>query len=261
MRAIRLRSAAFAAALAVVGVAATACGGGSSTNPTPYPTNTYPPLVTPAFASASCSTSGTTSASIPPTSVVGIGTVTSPTVGGCSYASNFAAEITNATAGTYSETISLNAPAGLTAIPASNTCSSTCDNNGPPPGFVTAKFVPVFYVVFQLTGFVGTLSQDDPSIIMTVNSLVLGTNSENLFIGVWGAGANGSAPPSVASTAFSGWSNNDNKNVFATVPLSVPLPNTLTFPAEACTPASACPPATFSTPESLTIVTVVGYFT
>jgi hypothetical protein len=249
------------ALIAILGVTLASCGG-SSTSPTPTATATATATATPAYTTASCNTSGTTSATITGGSVVGLSSITSPAVGGCSITTAIGTIFVNPTAGTYSGTISLTAPAGLPAIPSSNTCTNSCANNGPPTGFSTANFVPLFYVTFQLSGYVGTFSQNNPAETIMVNAITPGTNTSNFFTGTWGAQASGTTAPAIATTTFSGWSNNDNGTTFADVPLTITQPNTLSLPTETCTPATECAPGTFTAPgESVTNVTVVGYFT
>jgi hypothetical protein len=255
----QVRTSAIAALLLTLSIAIAGCSGGSSSS-TPAPTASPAP----AYETATCNTSGTTSAAITGGSVVGLTSITSPAVGGCSITTGLGTVFVNATAGTYSGTISLTAPTGLAAIPSSNTCTNSCGNNGPPPGFTSANFVPLFYVTFLLNGYVGTFSQNNPSDTITVNSLTAGTNTSNFFTGSWNAQVAGTTQPAVSSAAFTGWSNNDSSSstTFADVPLTVTPPNTLTLPAETCAPASGCTPGSFTAPgESLTVVTVVGYFT
>ncbi len=262
MRTTKARSGAFCALLFVLGATLTACGGGGTTiTPGPTPAPTVSSLPASAYTTASCSTAGTTSASIAGGNLVGLGTITTPAVGGCSYSNNLGIVVTGASAGTYAGTISLAAPAGLPSIPAANTCSGNCANNGPPPGFSTTNFVPLFYVTLQLSGFVGNLSSDNPSITMMVNSITSSSNSQNFFIGSWSSNIPGSTAPPITTTAFTGWSNNNSTTALANVPLTVTPPNTLSLPSYPCGALSGCGLNPYTAPQSFTLVQVVGYFT
>lgn len=258
MRTHRAHFGAFLTVLAVAGLAA--CGGGTTFVPASAPTPTVSSLPASAYTTATCNTTGITSANLTGGNLAGVGIVATPVVGGCSYSNNLAVVVTGAT-GTYSGTISLNPPAGLPAIPPSNTCATSCQNNGPPPGFATANFVPLFYVTLLLNGFTGQLSPDNPNVTATVNSITTSTNSLNFFIGSWSGNLNGTTPPAVSATAFTGWSNNDSAAGLAVVPLTVTPPNTLSLPAFPCSPTTSCAPSAFTSPLSFTLVQVVGYFT
>lgn len=213
------------------------------------------------YTTASCNTSGTTSANLTGGNLVGVGTVTSPAIGGCAYSINVGAIVTAATAGTYSGAISFAAPGGLPPIPAVNTCSGGCAMNGPPLGFSASSFVPLFYVTFQLSGLVGNLSPDNPAITATVNAIASSTNSSNFFIGTWSTGVAGSTAPPAAAASFTGWSNNNGVGALVNVPLTVTPPNTLSLPAYPCSPSTSCSASVFTAPQSFTFVQVVGYFT
>jgi hypothetical protein len=251
MRKNRSRSGAFCALLAVLGVTLAACSGSGNSGVTAAPTSSPTPTTLPpsAFTTATCNTSGTTSASITPGNLAGVGTITTPVVGGCSYSNNFVTVAGGATGGTYAGTISLTAPAGLPVIP------------NAPPGFAAANFVPLFYVTLQLIGFEGNISGDNPSINVTVNSIATSSNSSNFFIGSWSTNTAGTSPPSVSATNFIGWSNNNSVTSPLDVPLTVTPPNTLALPTYLCTPTGSCTGTTVSSPTSYTFVQVVGYFT
>jgi hypothetical protein len=250
MRKKTYRSGALYALLAVLGVTLAACSGNTGTTPAPTPTATITTLPPSAFTTATCNTAGPTSASITPGNIVGVTTIATPVVGGCSYANNFGIVVTGITAGTYAGTISLTAPAGLPGIA------------NAPPGFSTSSFVPLFYVTLQLIGLTGNLSADNPSINMTVNSITTSTNSSNFFIGSWSTTALGSTPPGAAATAFIGWSNNNNITTAAVdIPLTVTPPNTLSLPQFLCQPIGSCGATPVTSPTSYTLVQVVGYFT
>lgn len=254
------RVSAFCGLLIILGTTLAACSGGTTTIPGVAPTAAASTLPASAYTTATCSSAGATSASITPGSLVGLGTIATPSIGGCSYSNNFGAVITGATGGTYSGTISLAAPAGLPAIPAANNCS-LCTNNGPPAGFSAAAFVPLFYVTIQLNNFTGQVSPDNPNITATVNSITTSTNSANFFIGNYSATAVGATPPAISATSFTGWSNNNSVTAQAAVPLTVTPPNTLTLPLYPCSPANNCAPQAYTSPQSFTLVQVVGYFT
>jgi hypothetical protein len=258
MRTTHARLGAIAALLIASGAALAGCGGSTTTTPVAAPTTAAA-----AFGTATCSTSGATSAAIPSATLVGATSVTTPTLGGCSLSSNVSTVFPTITTGTFSGSIQLTAPAGLAAIPASNTCTTSCANNAPPTGFAAANFVPVIYTVLQVSGFTGTTSPNNAAQTIMVNSLTSGTNNANFFIGTWNATAAGATPPAIASTTFSGWSNNNNQTAFANLPLTASPPNTLTLPAESCSPAgSDCASSTITAPgASFTIVQVFGYFT
>src|ERR1700733_8818168 len=229
MRKNRSRSGAFCALLAVLVVTWAAWGGSGNSAvtapPTSSPTATPTSLPASAYTTATCNTSGTTTASITPGNLAGVGAIATPVVGGCSYSNNFATVAGGATGGTYAGTISLTAPAGLPAI------------QNAPPGFSTANFVPLFYVTLQLISYVGTISPDNPSINMTVNSITTASNNTNFFIGSWSSNAAGSTPPAVSTTSFIGWSNSNSQPTPSDVPLTVTPPNTLSLPTYLCTPA------------------------
>jgi hypothetical protein len=239
----------FCALLAVLSVTLAACGGsGSSATPSAAPTATAAATLPPsAYTTASCSTSGATSGTITGGNLAGVGTVTSPAVGGCSFSDNLATALAGAKGGTYAGTISLTAPAGLPNI------------TNPPPGFSTSNFVPLFYVTLQLTNVTGTIAPNTPNITAAVNSITLASNSSNFFIGTWSAIADGSTPPGAAASTFTGWSYNNSQTAPVDVPLTVTPPNTLSLAAYACTPAVNCNPTTY-TGVSFTLVQVVGYF-
>jgi hypothetical protein len=262
----KLQSGVFSALLLAVGLAVTGCGGSSAT---PAPVQSASGAAsngasTPQYSTASCNSSGATSASITSASVVGAGTISSPAVGGCSLSLTLGTVFTNATAGTYSGTISLTAPAGLPPMPATNTCGNNCGNNAPPAGFSPANFVPLFYTTFQVSGYVGSLSENNPAETITVNSLTPGSNTSNFYTATWQAQANGATPPDPSTVSFTGYSNNDSATALTDVPLTLAPPNTLSLPEEDC-PASSgsqCAPNVVAAPGvSLTVVTVVGYFT
>jgi hypothetical protein len=240
---------ALCALLAVLGVTLAACAGSGNSTPAPAPTATITTLPPSAFTTATCSTSGATSATITPGNLAGVGTITTPAVGGCSYSNNFATVANGATGGTYAGTISLTAPAGLPALP------------NAPPGFTTANFVPLFYVTLQLINYAGNISPDDPAINVTVNSIATASNSSNFFIGSWSSNTVGSTPPATSATTFIGWSNTNSVPTSIDVPLTVTPPNSLSLPTYLCTPAGDCTATTISTPTSYTLVQVVGYFT
>jgi hypothetical protein len=250
MRKNMSHSGALCALLAVLGVTLAACGGSTGgTTPAPAPTATITTLPASAFTTASCNTSGATSGTITAGNLVGVGTIATPVVGGCSYSNNFATVASGATAGTYAGTISLTAPAGLTVIP------------NAPPGFATANFVPLFYVTLQLIGYLGNINPDNPTINMTVNSITTASNSSNFFIGSWSTNTVGSTPPAPSATSFIGWSNSNSSTTLIDVPLTVTPPNTLSLPTYLCTPAGTCTATAISSPTSFTLVQVVGYFT
>jgi hypothetical protein len=121
--------------------------------------------------------------------------------------------------------------------------------------------VPLFYVTLQLNGFVGQLSPNNPNITVTVNSIASASNSSNFFIGSWSSNVAGSTGPAISATSFTGWSNNDSQTALTDVPLSVTPPNTLSLPTYLCQPDTACGPSADLTPQSFTLVQVVGYFT
>ncbi len=236
-------------ALLVLTVTLAACGGGGTTiTPGAAPTPTVSSLPASAYTTASCLTTGTASANVTG-SLVALGTITTPAIGGCSYSNNLGLVITGGATGTYAGTISFAAPPGLPAI------------TNAPPGFSATNFVPLFYVTLQLSGFTGQISPDNPSINVTVNSIVTSTNSLNFFIGSWSSNALGATPPVISATSFSGWSNNDSVTALTNVPLTVTPPNTLSLPAFPCSPAANCAPTADVTPTSYTLVQVVGYFT
>jgi hypothetical protein len=251
MRKNRFHTNAFCTLLAALSVSLAACGGGGygGSNPAPAPTATLTTLPASAFTTATCNTSGATSASIAPGNLVGVTTITTPVLGGCSYANNFATVVNGATGGTYAGTISLTAPAGLPVIP------------NAPPSFAVANFVPLFYVTLQLIGYVGNISGDNPSINIAVNSITTSSNSSNFFIGSWSTNTIGSTPPAISSTAFIGWSNSNSVPTSIDVPLTVTPPNTLSLPTFLCTPPGSCTTNTDATATSYTLVQVVGYFT
>ena len=243
----------FCGLLAILCVTLAACGGSpGATSPAPAPTIATPtptPAQTSTKTTAACDTTGPTFANITPGNLVGVSTITTPLVGGCSYSNNFATVAGGATAGTYAGSISLTAPAGLPALA-----------NGP-PGFATSNFVPLFYVTLQLTGYQGTVSADNPSINVTVKSIALNASSSNFFIGSWSTTTAGTSPPPVSATNFIGWSNNDNLTNPLDQALTVTPPNSLSLPTYLCTPASSCTGTTDAVPTSYTLVQVVGYFT
>ncbi len=249
MRKSRSHTVAFCALLTILGIALAACAGNGATAPAPTPTATVTTLPPASFTTATCNTSGPTSANITPGNIVGVTTITTPLVGGCSYANNFATVVSGATAGTYAGTISLTPPAGLPALAFA------------PPGFATSNFVPLFYVTLQLLGYQGSISGDNPSINMTVNSIATSSNSSNFFIGSWSTNTAGTNPPSVSATTFIGWSNNNSVTNPLDEALTVTPPNTLSLPTYLCTPAGSCTGTTVSAPTSYTLVQVVGYFT
>jgi hypothetical protein len=249
MRKNRSHTGTFCALLAALGLTLAACGGNTGANPAPAPTATVTTLPPSAFTTATCNTTGTTSASITPGSLVGVSTIATPAVGGCSYSNNFGTVASGITAGTYAGTISLTAPAGLPVI------------SNAPPGFTTANFVPLFYVTLQLISITGNLSPDDPAINMTVNSITTASNSSNFFIGSWSQNTVGSTPPAASATSFIGWSNSNSVPTSFDVPLTVTPPSTLALPTYLCTPPGDCNSNSITSPTSYTFVQVVGYFT
>ncbi len=250
MRKNRSHTGALCALLAALGITLTACGGGGGgSTPAPAPTATITTLPASAFTTATCNTSGATSASITGGNLAGVSTIATPVVGGCSYSNNFATVASGATSGTYAGTISLTAPAGLPTIA------------NAPPGFTTANFVPLFYVTLNLINYVGNISPDNPAITIAVNSITTASNSNNFYIGSWSNNAVGATPPAISSTAFIGWSNSNSSATIVDVPLTVTPPNTLSLPTYLCTPAGTCSGASITAPTSYTLVQVVGYFT
>jgi hypothetical protein len=240
---------AFYALLAILGMTLAACGGGGygASTPAPTPTASVTTLPPSAFTTATCNTTGATSASITPGNLAGVTTIATPVIGGCSYSNNFATVAGGATGGTYAGTISFAAPAGLQAIA------------NAPPGFAVANFVPLFYVTLQLLGYQGNLSPDDPAINVTVNSIATSTNSSNFFIGSWSTSTPGTSAPSASAAGFIGWSNSNSTTLVQDVPLTVTPPNMLSLPTFLCSPAGTCTSQNIVT-TSYTLVQVVGYF-
>ncbi|HEV8021219.1 MAG TPA: hypothetical protein VGP41_08175 [Candidatus Lustribacter sp.] len=252
MQTTRSHLGAFCALLFVLGITVAACGGGGGATPaTPSVTTSASPSAS-SFTTASCNTSGVTSAAITGGSLAGVGTVATPAIGGCAFSIGLGVVVTAGTAGTYSGTISFAPPGGLPSLTGTT----------PPPGFSTANFVPLFYVTLQLSGYVGDVTPNNPNIAITVNSIATSSNSSNFFIGSWSSNfVAGAAAPAASGTGFVGWTNNNGATVLTNVPLTVTPPNMLSLPEYPCSGGTACEPTSYTTPESLTLVQVVGYFT
>ena len=244
--------------LLLFGAIVAGCGGGGI-NSTPLAGASFTPsLSSSRLGSASCATTGGNISAPVSGSSVGIGTVTTSAIGGCSIAINVGQFLTP-TQGTYTVTAYL--PSDTTVVPTLQPIPATAQV---PTGFTVAAFKPVLYAVIQMINFSGLFTTYNPSITYTVNSLSAGT-TPNFYDFSWSQlGPGLDVPPSQAVPQ--NFSNNNILTSLALVPFTISGMNQLTYPF---TPCIGSPPAVYCRSIDLqgdggvgiTFVVVLGYFT